>query len=43
MKSIKQGNIKKRPYHFFNDMINNKNFYPDKMLMLLFTTLDISQ
>ena len=43
MKSIKQGNIKKRPYHFFNDMINIKNIDPKKVLMLLFTTLDISQ
>ena len=43
MKSIKQINIKNGPYHFFDDMINITNFDPNLVLILLFTTLDISQ
>ena len=52
MRSIKQINIENHPYYFFNDLINIKNFDPNlldidkisvKVLMLLFTILDISQ
>ena len=52
MRRIKQINIENQPYYFFNDLINIKNFDPNlldidkvsvKVLMLLFTILDISQ
>ena len=52
MRRIKQINIENHPYYFFNDLINIKNFDPNlldidkvsvKVLMLLFTILDISQ
>ena len=29
MRSFREINIKNRPYHFFNDMINIKNFDPN--------------
>ena len=52
MRRIKQINIENHPYYFFNDLINIKSFDPNlldidkvsvKVLMLLFTILDISQ
>ena len=50
METVKQINIKKRTYYFYNDIIDLENF--DSTLLnqiknhiktLLFTTLDISQ
>ena len=47
---VKQIDIKNRPYHFYNDMVNIKNFNPDLLKIdknhlkaLVFITLDILQ
>ena len=47
---VKQVDIKNRPYYFYNDMVNIKNFNPDLLKIdknhlkaLVFITLDILQ
>ena len=47
---VKQVDIKNRPYHFYNDMVNIKNFNPDLLKIdknhlkaLVFIILDILQ
>ena len=47
---VKQIDIKNRPYHFYNDMVNIKNFNPDLLKIdknhlkaLVFIILDILQ
>ena len=42
MKTLRQINIKNRPHHFFNDMINIKNFNPSLLSIdkLLFKSTD---
>ena len=40
--TIKQLNIKNRPYYFYNDLINNKDFDPKLLKLDEKSSMDIS-